>query len=176
MGSLSILSVKDEKGMLTHFVGVKEDITERKKTEEILQQQKNSLEQKNIAISEVLGQIELEKKQIKENLISSAELLLLPIIQKLMVKEDSRNYAQLLESNLQELASSFGVNLNKKNSKLTAREIEICNMIKHGLTSKEIARISNSSLRTTEKHRSNIRKKFCIVNKKTSLSSYLKIL
>ncbi len=91
-----------------------------------------------------------------------------------MVKEDSRNYAQLLQNNLQELASSFGVSLNKEENKLTAREIEVCNMIKNGLTSKEIASISNSSLRTTEKHRSNIRKKLCIVNKKTNLSSYLK--
>lgn len=172
--SISISSVKDEKGVITHFAGVKEDITERKKTDEILQQQKNSLEQKNIALSEVLGQIELEKRQIKDNLIASAESLLLPIIQKLMIKEESRNYAQLLQKNVQELTSTFGVSLNKKKDKLTSREIEICNMIKNGLTSKEIASISNSSLRTTEKHRSNIRRKLRIVNKKTNLSSYLK--
>ncbi len=66
--------------------------------EKMLQEQKKVLEQKNIALSEVLGQIELEKKQIKDNVIANVENLLLPIIQKLMLKRDS-SYVQLLRKN-----------------------------------------------------------------------------
>jgi len=154
--------------------GIFRDITERVKSKEILQEQKESLEQKNIALSEVLGQIAVEKQQIKDNVIANAENLLLPTIQKLGLTGESRQHAQLLRKNLEELTSSFGTRLADKRSKLTSREIEICNMIKNGLTSKEMAELLNTALLTVEKHRSNIRNKLGIANKKISLSSILR--
>jgi DNA-binding CsgD family transcriptional regulator len=150
------------------------EIGERKQAEETLQEQKKALEQKNIALNEVLGQIEIEKKQTKDNVIANAETLLLPIIHKLRLTGESRKYVQLLRKNLQELTSSFGTKLTEKRAKLTSREIEICNMIKNGLTSKEIASLLNISLRTAEKHRINIRNKLGIVNKDINLASFLK--
>ena len=132
--------------------------------------------QKNIALSEILGQIELEKKQIKDNVLANAENLLLPIIQKLRLKGESRKYVQLLRKNLQELTSSFGTRLTEREAKLTSREVEICNMVKNGLTSKEIARLLNISLGTTERHRINIRRKLGIINKDINLTSFLKTL
>ncbi|MHC4268935.1 MAG: LuxR C-terminal-related transcriptional regulator, partial [Planctomycetota bacterium] len=42
--------------------------------------------------------------------------------------------------------------------RFTAKEIEVCNMIKNGLTSKEIASLLNISFLTIEKHRVNIRR------------------
>jgi DNA-binding CsgD family transcriptional regulator len=47
-------------------------------------------------------------------------------------------------------------------------------MIKNGLTSKEMAELLNTALLTVEKHRSNIRNKLGIANKKISLSSILR--
>ncbi len=132
----------------------------RKQAEELLHVQKKALEQKNIALSEILGQVELEKKQIKDNVLANAENLLLPIIQKLRLTGESRKYVQLLRENLQELTSSFGTRLTEREAKLTSREVEICNMIKNGLSSKEIANLLNTSLRTAEKHRANIRKNY----------------
>ncbi len=156
--------------------GIFRDVTERKKAEEILQEQKNALEQKNIVLSEILGQLELEKKQIKDNVIANAENLLLPVIQKLRLKGESHKYIQLLRTNVQELTSSFGIRLTEKRAKLTSRELEICNMIKNGLTNKEIAGLLNISLLTIEKHRANIRRKLGIINKDINLSSFLKTL
>ena len=174
--SASISPVKNAEGVITHFVGIKEDITERKKMEEMLQEQKEVLEQKNIALREVLEQVELGKEEIKNNVTANVENLLLPVIQKLMLKKESCKYVQLLQRNLQELTSSFGVKLIDKKTKLTSREIEICNMVKNGLTSKEIAGLLNVSLRTTEKHRANIRKKLRISNKDLNLNSFLQTL
>ncbi len=154
--------------------GIFRDITERVKSKEILQEQKESLEQKNIAFSEVLRQIEIEKQQIKDNVIANAENLLLPTIQKLGLTGELREHVQLLRKNLQELTSSFGSRLADKKAKLTSREIEICNMIKNGLTSKEMAGLLNTALLTIEKHRSNIRNKLGIANKKVSLFSILR--
>ncbi len=152
------------------------DITERKRYEEKLKEQKKSLEQKNIALNEILGQIEIEKKQIKDNVMANAENLLLPVIQKIKLTGESRKYVLLLQKNLHELTSSFGTKLTEKSSRLTSREIEICNMIKNGLTNKEITSLLNISQGTTERHRANIRKKLGVINKDINLSSFLKTL
>ncbi|MBC8551448.1 MAG: PAS domain-containing protein [Candidatus Brocadiales bacterium] len=167
---------KNEKGNIIEFSGILIDITERKKAEKILQEQKKILEQKNIALNEILGQIEIEKKQIKDNVMANAENLLLPIIQKLRLKGESRKYVKLLRTNVQELTSSFGTKLTEKEAKLTSREIEICNMIKNGLTNKEIANLLNITLGTIERHRANIRSKLGVVNKNINLSSFLRTL
>ncbi|MHC4453627.1 MAG: helix-turn-helix transcriptional regulator [Planctomycetota bacterium] len=58
--------------------------------------------------------------------------------------------------------------------RFTAKEIEVCNMIKNGLTSKEIASLLNISFLTIEKHRVNIRRKLGIINKDINLTSFLK--
>ena len=142
------------------------------------QKQKESLEQKNIALREVLGQVEIEKRQMEDNVVANAENLLLPTIQKLGLTGESRKHAQLLQKNLEELTSSFGTRLIDKKTRLTSKEIEICNMIKNGLSSKEIAHLLNASLLTVEKHRNNIRSKLGLAykkisNKKVSLFSVL---
>ncbi len=168
------LPLRDKNGNIIGVIGIARDITERRKADEKLREQTKALEQKNIALSEILGQIELEKKQIKDNVIANAENLLLPVIQKLRLKGESRKYVQLLLNNLQELTSSFGTKLTLKESKLTSREIEVCNMIKNGLASKEIASLLNISLRTAEKHRINIRRKLGIIKKDINLASFLK--
>ncbi|MGR3304171.1 MAG: LuxR C-terminal-related transcriptional regulator [Candidatus Scalindua sp.] len=147
-----------------------------RQAEKEVKEQKRALEQKNIALSEVLGQLEIEKEQIKDNVITNAENLLLPIIQKLRLKGESRKYVQLLRKNLQELTSSFGTRLTEKRAKLTSREIEICNMVRNGLRSKEIASLLNISSLTIEKHRINIRRKLGIINKDINLTSFLKTL
>ncbi len=53
------------------------------------------------------------------------------------------------------------------------REIEICNMVKAGLRSKEISSLLNVSPQTVEKHRKNIRRKLKLTNKSTNLASFL---
>ena len=176
-GPHTYISIKfplfDSNGTLYGVCGISTDITDRVKSKEVLQEQKESLEQKNIALGEVLGQIEIEKRQMEGNIIANAENLLLPTIQKLGLAGESHKYVQLLQNNLEELTSSFGSKLTDKKTRLTSREIEISNMIKNGLSSKEIARLSKTSLLTVEKHRNNIRSKLGVVNKGLSLFSVL---
>ncbi len=173
---LNVSAIYGVNGKPVLFLAILKDMTNIKKAEKMLQEQKKALEQKNIALHEVLGQIEIEKKQIKDNVVANAENLLLPVIQKLRLTGESRKYVQLLQKNLKELTSSFGTRLTEKGAKLTSREIEICDMLKNGLANKEIARILNISLATIERHRANIRKKLGIINKDINLSSFLKTL
>lgn len=138
-------------------------------------EQKSILDQKNMAIREVLSQIERGREEIKSNVVANVENLLMPILQKLELKGDSYHYVQLLKNNLKELTSSFGAKLSVKNSNLTPKEIEICNMIRNGITNKEISTLLNISKRTTEKHRTNIRRKLS-VNKDYNLLTFLRTL
>jgi len=146
----------------------------RKQSTEMQLEYAKALEHKNITLSELLGQIEREKRQIEDNVMANIENLIFPIIQKLRLQGHSPKYLQLLQNNLKMLTSSFGRVLAKNEVKLSPREIEICNMIKYGLTSKEIAILLNTTLRTTEKHRAHIRNKLGIINKDINLTSFLK--
>ncbi len=139
------------------------------------QEYESILEQKDLAIREVLRQNERGREEIKSNVITNVENLLLPIVQTIELRGESCYYVQLLRNNLQELTSSLGAKLSDKKVNLTPREVEICNMIRNGITNKEISTLLNISSRTTEKHRANIRKKLSI-NKDYNLLSYLKAL
>jgi PAS domain S-box-containing protein len=160
-------------GKIIGFSVVLEDVSERKLAEKMLEEQKMVLEQKNIALREIVAQIEVEKNRIKEDVSANVDEILMPILKKLRIKGDSRKYVDLLRRNLEDLASSFGRKISDKRFKLTPREIEICDMIKEGLTSKEISGILGVSCQTIEKHRKNIREKLRISNKNINLTTFL---
>ncbi|MGR3304298.1 MAG: PAS domain S-box protein [Candidatus Scalindua sp.] len=172
--------IRDANGKIVSCLEVSRDVTDRKRTEESLkesesklQEQKRSLKQKNMALKEILEQIEIEKKQIKDDVIVNVEKTLFPMLEKFKVKGVSRKYVNLMRQNLHELTSSFGRKLTERSAILTPRESEICNMIKNGLSSKEIASLLNISTRTIERHRLNIRKKLGIASNGTNLTSFL---
>jgi DNA-binding CsgD family transcriptional regulator len=143
-----------------------------------LSRQKTALERKNAALQEVLAQIEIEKKHIKDDVMLNIDRLLMPVLKRLKRKGTrlDRTYVGLLEKNLNELTCSLGRKLSERERKLTPREIEICNMIRNGLSSKEIAGLLHISYRTIELHRATIRKKFGITHKSVNLASYLQSL
>ena len=177
-----ILQIVAPEGGARNFVALVRDITERKRVEEALKEseqqlkkQKLALEQKNLALQEILGQIEIEKKQIKEGVIANVEELLLPSLKKLRRKGSAldNKHIDLLEKSALQLTSGFGMRVSERRWRLTPREIEICNMIKGGLSSKEIAELISVSSRTIEIHRNNIRKKMGLSRKKVNLTTYL---
>jgi PAS domain S-box-containing protein len=159
---------------------LKREITERKKVEQALigsesklQKQKLALEQKNIALREIIAQIEVEKRKIKNDIETNINIVVSPILKKLKIEKAPPKYVDLLQYHLRKLTSSFGSKVTEKNLKLTPREIEICNMIKGGLASKDISNLLSISYRTVEKHRRNIRQKIGISNKNINLTSFL---
>jgi len=172
----------DDAGNLIEVQGVGRDITEFKKaeldlksSEESLQKKNLDLDKKNIALSEVLEQVESQKQQIKKDVITNVEDLLIPIIEQLLNKGSKidKQYLNLLKRSLENLTSSFGRKITQKSLNLTSREIQICNMIKRGLTSKEIAGLLNISYNTVGRHRHGMRKKFNITNRHVNLCAFI---
>lgn len=172
-----------EKGKPSYLAGYTIDITERilaedmlRKTKQELHEQNLMLQEKNTALREVMAQLETEKKRILKQVQSNVDNLILPLINKIKGRggEDDRKYLGILEENLLEITSGFGITLSQKNARLTQKEIEICNMIKQGLSCKEIGKLMNTSFRTVETHRNRIRKKLDINDQKINLVTYLK--
>lgn len=178
-------AIFDAEGELIEIQSVGRDITERKKAELSLKQserdlkkQAGELENKNIALREIMEQIGIEKKQFKDDVIDNIQEILIPVLQKMKscVPGTEKNYVVLLERSLKDMTSSFGHKMSDPLLKLTPRELEISNMIKVGFATKEIAVILKVSPFTIENHRGNLRKKLKLENEKINLTTYLQSL
>ena len=172
----------EERSLLNAIAELLGRTSERKQAEKALaesrrklKEQNLQLKEKNIALREVMSQVMEERDSLESRVLANVENLLLPLLKKMENKGSSieRGYIQLLEENIRQLTSSFGTQIAQPNNRLTPRENEICNMIRSGLSSKEIAKMLNLSHRSVETYRNHIRKKLGITNKKVNLATYL---
>lgn len=129
----------------------------------------------NTALKVVLARIEEEKMEIKTTILANVDRILMPILHTLEqeVPAGQKAYMGLLRRNLEEIASPLVDALSKSYLGLTPVEIQICNMITSGLTTKQIARTRHVSPSTVRGQREYIRRKFGIVNKDINLVTYL---
>lgn len=165
------------------ILGIITDITELKNTQERLTEatrslssQKKELQDKNAALKEILAQIENERLQVRKQITRNIDQLLMPILDHLKKHspESQYRYLDILDETLHDLTSEFGIQRQNDLSTLSPRQLEICNMIRNRMPSKEIADVLGVSIRTIEVHRNNIRKKLGLSKKDINLSTYLK--
>jgi PAS domain S-box-containing protein len=162
---------------------LKQEIEERKQAEQNLKKRETELEiqaaeleEVNSALRVLLKRRDEDKTEFEEKTLSNVKELVLPYLERLKrsgLDAKQTAYANILESNLNDIVSPFIHKLSSKYIGLTPTEIQIANLVKEGKTTKEIAEILNSSHRTVEFHRKNIRKKIGIVNRKANLRSRL---
>jgi len=143
---------------------------------EALQAERSMLENKNIALKEVLDQIEEHKRQAGQQLQSNVNRVIRPILQILADKlsPQDQHLIGLLDSTLRDLMDPFVGKIAIHSTDLTKREIEVSNMIRNGFTSKQIASVLQTSICTVHNQRRSIRKKLLIDDGHTNLESYLK--
>jgi PAS domain S-box-containing protein len=158
---------------ITEFLEIQ---TKLEQSEKELIEQKIVLEQKNIVLRELIAQIELEKNELKDQIMSNLQNIVFPSLEKLKLESDVNGHIDYLHKTLENLSSSFGRRIFENKLKLSPREIEVCNMVKNGLTNKEISKLLHIALHTVEKHRRMARKKLGISNTKTNLTTYLQSL
>ena len=143
-----------------------------------LRVEREALRQKNIALQEVLNQIEDGKSQLSSGIEANVERIIMPIVNTIESRAtgNMKNLVHLLKGNLKDITSPFLNRLETTYSRLTPRELEICTHIKNGFTCKEIAGKLGISDQTVLKQRAIIRSKLGLKNKKTNLASFLKTL
>ena len=183
-----------ENNEVVGILGIARDVTERKRTEEALKKthdeleqrvekrteelrnQRNHLEELNIALKVLLRKREADKQIIQEQILSNVKKLVMPYIEKLKaskMNESQSTFLEVIESNLTEIITPFSTILSSEKFGLTPAELRIADLIKQGKGTKEIAEIINLSPKTVGRHRESIRKKLGIKNRKINLQSRL---
>jgi len=187
---ISLISVSFFITLLIHFkTRAKKAILKRKNLE--LEQERIKLEHQNIA-----NKLELSKKEVVSNaiLLTKKNDLLNSVAEQLMhrtnhftkpnkdiidgfVKELQQSVDDLdwesIEKPFNQVYESFYRNLYEINPNLTANDKRLCAYIKLKMRSKEIAGITNSSLRSVEIARYRLRKKLRITDSTISLNGFL---
>ena len=147
-----------------------------RKTSEELKIEHVALQNKNVTLKQVLDHIEENRLDSLFKIQKEIKKAILPQINNLKNKLEKSYEADIetleisLKAVLAQDQDSFRVNY----STLTAREYEISELIKKGLSSKEISTKLNISIPTVFKHREKIRKKLEITNKNIDLAIFLR--
>jgi DNA-binding CsgD family transcriptional regulator/PAS domain-containing protein len=156
--------------------GILIDVTEGEQARKELQEKTVILEETNTALEVLLKKRANDKTEIEEKILHNIKELVAPYLSKLKKSGLSARqdlFAGVLESNLDEIASSFSYKLSSRYFKLTPLEIQVANFVRQGKATKEIAELLNLSIKTIESHRKNIRKKLNLTNTKINLRTYL---
>jgi len=150
-------------------------IAERIQTRRQLEVEQSALKDMNTALREVLATVQDEKKQVGRRIQANIDNVVIPILHTLEneVPSDKLGYVTLLKHNLEDIASPFVDRLSQAFMSLTRAEIQICHMIRDGLSSKEIARLRHLASVTVSRHREHIRQKLGLKNRAVNLASYL---
>jgi DNA-binding CsgD family transcriptional regulator len=134
-----------------------------------------ALQEANAALRAVMANIEREKQGIYKDMQVNIEKVIMPILHALSLElpKAQRKYADILRTNLEEITSPFISRFLTQYQSLTPAEISVCNMIRNGLRTKEIAQMRSVSPATINRHREHIRRKLKITNNQANLTTYL---
>ena len=178
MRAIRMSDTKPVRAIISH-----EDITALKLVEEALresreelQDQKQSLEEANIALKVLLKHRENDKLELEKNVLTNVKALVLPYVEKLKeipLKPRNKTLVEIIENHLKDIISPLLQKFSNAQIILTPQEIKVVALIKDGKSSKEISDILTISETTVNFHRKNLRKKFGLKNRQMNLRSYL---
>ncbi|WP_164885340.1 LuxR C-terminal-related transcriptional regulator [Geovibrio thiophilus] len=155
------------------------DISFLKDMERELVDEKKHVEEKNIALRNIIQSIRGQDDDLRSEMLFKMESHILPLMERLR-REKDENEKSLLYSDICESISGLLDKDSTKNhsgeafARLSRTEERICRMIVTGYTTKQIADELFVTHDTVQTHRKNIRKKLDINNKDVNLYTYLK--
>jgi PAS domain S-box-containing protein len=177
-----INAVRDAGGGIACLFGAIQDISERKRLENRLyecegrlRRQGQELEKKNVAMQELLTQL----REIEDAAVVKARSALLRRLAPLLEEMRKQSVATGLETvtEIEKAVMSFSVDPAEPGHSLpmvlTPREFELCELIRKGLSTKEIADRLSISSKSVQTHRNHIRKKLGLLNRGINLTAYL---
>jgi DNA-binding CsgD family transcriptional regulator len=147
-----------------------------KKSQEELVEQKQNLEEANIALKVLLKQREADKLELEQKVLTNVKDLVLPYVEKLKnsrLKPKDKTLVEIVETHLNDVISPLLQRFANAKILLTPQEMQVASLVKDGKASKEIADILNVSEATVNFHRKNLRVKFGLTHQRTNLRSFL---
>jgi DNA-binding CsgD family transcriptional regulator len=160
-----------------------EEVTRLKLAEEALQtsartlkEQKQNLEEANIALKVLLRQREADKHEMEEKILANIEEIVLPGIEKLKrapLRKPDKTMLEILEGHIKNIVSPMLQRMSNLNIVLTPQEMQIASLVKAGKGSKEIAQLLGLSDATVHFHRKNLRRKLGLSGTEGNLRTHL---
>ena len=146
------------------------------RTKQRLEVEHETSQNMNIALREVLARVRDEKTVLSNEIRANVDKVIMPLLDSLEaeVRADQREHVALLRRNLEEITSPFADRLSRAFMNLTPAEIQVCDMIRRGLSTKEIAQLRHISQATVSRHREHIRHKLGLTNQAVNLATYLR--
>ena len=159
------------------------NITERKQAEEALRKSERELKSKtenleevNSALNVLLKRVEEGRIELEEKILSNIRERVLPYIDRLkmtQLSDHQASYLIIIETNLDNIASSFLYHLKMRYLNLTHREVQVASLVKEGKSNKEIAELLNIAIKTVLFHRNSLRNKLGLKTQKANLRAHL---
>jgi PAS domain S-box-containing protein len=180
---VKLLSFKVQQNGQEHIFTLCKDLSGQLKIKNLLKNYKAKLVKQRVKIKKmedalkvVVNLLPKEERRLKRQIQIAIEQLLLPLLEKMKVNNvQDEAFVQLFENTIRQFTTVYGGGeMSDKLLQLTHKELEICNMVRQGFSTKEIAGRFNLSPSTIENHRNNIRKKLGIIKQNTNLSTFLK--
>ncbi|MEE4608252.1 MAG: PAS domain-containing protein [Desulfobacteraceae bacterium] len=179
----------DAEGRVAGTIGFAMDLTEDRKTKEALRQSEKllqaqheleannkKLEELNTALNYLLEKRKSDEINFKEQVTANISHLIYPFLENIESRALDPQLKALVGAvrfNLEQITSQFSKTFSSVRYGLTPTEIKVADLIRNGVTGKDIAKIMGISYKTVEVHRNKIRKKLGITRQKTNLRSFL---
>jgi PAS domain S-box-containing protein len=175
--------IKNESGDIINLIQIARNITERVQGEQALRERKKelkiktkNLEEINTALRVLLKKRDEDRTELEEKVLSNVKELVLPYLVKLKrtgLDQRQETFTGILESNIDDIISPFLRRMSSRYLGLTPSEIQVANLVSQGKRTKDIAELLGLSPKTIEDHRTNLRKKLGLRNKKANLRTHL---
>lgn len=142
-----------------------------------LELDKQALEEKNIALEQVLSHLEQRGRDYHARVTRELEREIRPVLKRIRKEVPSAQGAELerLEERIESILARDAKIFENRYAALSQRELEVCEMLRQGLTSKQIAGELSLSSATIHKYREQIRQKLGFQGKRVNLAAYLRL-
>ena len=177
--SVEIFEYNGERCMLTCIRDTTDQVRalqEVEMTSMRIAEERNQLAEKNKALRDLLEHVHEHKDTFRHALTSTVNDLIQPLVDRLASQSGrlDADDLSLLERRLELIRERHVQDTDHGLDRLTGREREICDLIRSGLSSRDIARNLGLSPETVNKHRQSIRRKLQIDHRGINLTAYLR--
>ena len=151
--------------------------TGKRETMRTRQEPRGSKVSARIIPTRTLEFLERERRVFRHQISQELASAVMPIVARMKdrARPSQRREAEFMEAQLNAILATDIDPFWERYAALTPREMELCELLKGGLSSKQVSQQLNVSLATVHKHREQIRRKLGFQHKRVNLSSYLRL-